>query len=145
MSLIRAAQRQGTNEARQAGKDVILLPPLVSSCQNQTQGLYMFEGKLLIAIATARGVYNSQLLRCTAVGGGVCEFRDAETEATITLTHATIQKHLRSARAFTFASVQGRGFSDTLGIHTQSTKFTKKHLFMALSRAKSSERLWIMD
>ena len=81
MSLIRAVQRQETNEAREAGKDVIWLPPLVSSCQNKTQGLYMFEGKLLIAIATAEGVYNSQLLRCTAVAGGVCEFRDAETEA----------------------------------------------------------------
>ena len=144
MSLIRAAQRQETNEARQAGKEVIWLPPLVSSCQNKTQGLYMFEGKLLIAIATAKGVYNSQLLRCTAIGAGVCEFQDAETQASITLTPATIQKHLRSARAFTYASVQGRGF-DSVGIHTQSSKFTKKHLFMALSRAKSSERLWIMD
>ena len=144
MSLIRAAQKEETKAARLAGEDVIWLPPVVSSCQNKTQGLYLFRGKLLIAVATAKGVYNSQLLRCTALGPGACEFADAETGATMTLTNATIQKHLRSARAMTFASVQGRGFEE-VGIHTSSAKFTKKHLFMALSRAKSSHKLWIMD
>ena len=55
MSLIRAAQREETKAARLAGEDVIWLPPIVSSCQNKTQGLYLFRGKLLIAVATAKG------------------------------------------------------------------------------------------
>ena len=104
----------------------------------------MFEGKLMIAIASAKGVYNSQLLRVTGVGASECQLEDFETGAKLTMPNDAIQRFLRSARAMTFASVQGRGF-DSLGIHTASPKLTPRHLFMAISRARSSERLWIMD
>ena len=112
--------------------------------QNRTQGLWMFEGKIMIAIATAKSVYNSQLLRCTKVTGSACDFEDYENGTKFSLPNQAVQRFLRSARAMTYASVQGRGF-DEVGIHTQSAKFTKRHLFMALSRARSSKRLWIMD
>ena len=104
----------------------------------------MFEGKLMIAIATAKTVYNSQILRCTKVSGSCCDFEDYETGAKLSLPSQAVQRFLRSARAMTFASVQGRGF-DEEGIHTASAKFTKRHLFMALSRARSSQRLYIMN
>ena len=112
--------------------------------QNRTQGLWMFRGKLMIAIATAKTVYNSQLLRCTKVTGSCCDFEDYETGIQLSLPNQAVQRFLRSARAMTYASVQGRGF-DEVGIHTASAKFSQRHLFMALSRARSSQRLWIMD
>ena len=103
----------------------------------------MFRGKLMIAIATAKTVSNSQLLRCVKAGGE-CQFEDYVTGAKLSLPNQAVQRFLRSARAMTYASVQGRGF-DEVGIHTASAKFSKRHLFMALSRARSSQRLWIMD
>ena len=98
----------------------------------------------MIAIATAKTVHNSELLRCTKVSGSCCDFEDHETGAKLSLPSQAVQRLLRSARAMTYASVQGRGF-DEVGIHTASSKFSKRHLFMALSRARSSQRLWIMD
>lgn len=144
MSLIRSAQKAELQEARQANKHVLWLPPIFSSMQNRTQGLLMFPGKLMIAIATAKTVYNSQLLRCTKVSGSCCAFEDYETGAQLSLPNQSVQRFLRNARAMTYASVQGRGF-DEVKIHTASAKFTKRHLFMALSRARSSQRLWIME
>ena len=65
MSLIRSAQKAEWQEARKPGIHVLWLPPIFSSMQNRTLGLWMFEGKLIIAIATSQLVYNSQLLKCT--------------------------------------------------------------------------------
>ena len=89
-------------------------------------------------------MYNSQLLRCTKVTGSCCDFEDYETGTQLSLPNQAVQRFLRSARAMTYASVQGRGF-DEVGIHTTSAMFSKRHLFMALSRARSSQRLWILD
>ena len=78
------------------------------------------------------------------MGASECHFEDYETGAQLSLPNQAVQRFLRSARAMTYASVQGRGF-DEVGIHTASAMFSKRHLFMALSRARSSQRLWIMD
>ena len=114
IALIRAAQKTDLAQAREAGEQVLWLPPIFSSMQNRTQGLWMFRGKLMIAIATAKTVYNSQLLRCTKVTGSCCEFEDYETGAQLSLPHQAVQRFLRSARAMTYASVQGRGFDLSL-------------------------------
>ena len=115
-----------------------------SSRDNRTQPLELYRGKLLIAVVTSKAVYNSQLLELRQLGATSCDFVDFETRAPLSLDHAIIARNLRCACAMTFASVQGRGFSE-VGVHTSSAKFSSRHLFMALSRCESSARLWIMD
>ena len=124
MKLIRDAQKIELREARAEGKQFLYLPPIFSSMQNRTQGLWMYRGKLMIAIAKARTVYNSQLLTCLDVSASECGFEDYETGAKVSLPSDAVQRFLRSARAMTFASVQGRGF-DEVGVHASSPKLTK--------------------
>ena len=140
MSVIRAVQKVELQQAREAGKQCMWLPPIYSPMQNRTQGLWMFEGKLLISIQTATSAYNNQMLRCTRISATSCDFEDYETKAKVSLPNDCVQRFLRSARCMTYASAQGRSM-DEVGIHTQSAKFTKRHLFMALSRARSSQKL----
>ena len=123
---------------------MIDLPPRHASCHNKSQELYIWPGKRLISIATVRPIYNSQLLECVALGVATCEFRCVDSGAKLTLSHGTIQRHCRCAAAATYSSVQGRGF-DSVGIWTASPRMTAKHLFMALSRSRSSKGVWIMD
>ena len=104
----------------------------------------MFRGKLLVAVATAKTVCNSQILRCAKFSGSCCDFEDDETGAQLSLPNQAVQRFLRSAWAMNYASVQGRGF-DEVGIHTASAKLGSRHLLMALGRARSSQRLWMMD
>ena len=98
----------------------------------------------MISVVTSKAVYNSELLELTRIGLESCDFVDFETRQPVVLSHMLIARHLRCACAMTFASVQGRGFAE-VGVHTNSTKFSARHLSMALSRCESSARLWIMD
>ena len=142
MRIIRAVQKEELAERR--GQETIYLPPLHSSCQNKTQELWLWPGKRLVSVATVRPIYNSQFLECVALGVSTGELRCVDSGAALTLSHGTIQRHLRSAATMTYASVQGRGF-DNVGIWTASPRMTAKHLFMALSRSRSSAGCWIMD
>ena len=144
MHIIKQAQLEELAIKRLSGAEVFWLPPVYSSCQNKTQELWLYVDKLLISIATIKGVYNSQMLKLTKLDTTSCDFEDFDTKKPITLSHAVIQKYCRSAACMTYASVQGRSFDD-LGIWTKSPKFTSRHLFMALSRARSSNKIWVMD
>ena len=67
----------------------------------------MFRGKLLIAIATAKTAYNSQLLRCFKVWATECQFEDYETGAKLSLPNQAVQRFFRSARAQTSRRFKG--------------------------------------
>ena len=105
----------------------------------QNASLWMFEGKLSISVQTAKSVYNNQLLRCVIISASSCDFECYETQAKVTLPNDCVQRFLRSAKCMTFASCKGRSMEE-VGIHTQSAKFSKRHLFVALSRARSSQK-----
>ena len=63
----------------------------------------------------------------------------------LTLTYQQVADLLRLSFARTYASCQGTEFEDTLRLHdTQSRFFTKRHLFVALSRAKRAEQVDIV-
>ena len=101
--------------------------------------------RLICCLETSKhGLYNSQLLEVVTLGITTCDFVDFETRRPLTLTHAAIQRHTRSAAAMTYANVQGRDFEE-VGIWTASAKFSQHHLFMALSQARSGDKVWIMD
>ena len=55
-----------------------------------------------------------------------------------------LKKHMRLSFAQTYASCQGTEFASTLTLHdTDSPYFTRKHLFVGLSRAKASSAVHV--
>ena len=59
------------------------------------------------------------------------------SEETICLSKEQVGSYLRLSYAQTYASVQGTEFSESLRLHdTNNSHFTKKHLFVAISRGK---------
>ena len=62
----------------------------------------------------------------------------------IKLTFLQVATLLRLSFARTYASVQGTEFSEELRCHDVTNKhFTKRHLFVAISRAKDSSKIAI--
>ena len=144
-AIIRDIQKRELAAKREAGVDVLFLAPVFSSTANKTQDLYLWKGKILISVATLKTTYNSQLLVVKRLGRTTITFQDYETQEEVELPHATVARHCRSASALTYASCQGRGLPEVGLWDTQSPRFTKRHLFMGLSRARVSSRLWVCD
>ena len=64
------------------------------------------------------------------------------TEELLPLPYAQVSELLRLSYAQTYASCQGKEFEGSLRLHdTQSKHFTRRHLFVALSRAKRAEQI----
>ena len=143
--IIRDIQKRELAAKREAGVDVLYLAPVFSSTANKTQDLYLWKGKVLVCVATLKTTYNSQLLVVKRLGRTMITCTDYDTDEEVVLPHATVAKHCRSASALTYASCQGRGLPEVGLWDTTSPRFTKRHLFMGLSRARVSSRLWICD
>ena len=74
------------------------------------------------------------------------EVEDAEGGQTYSLTHEWCRLHTRSAHAVTISSCQGRQFAGSLALwDTRHPRFSKRHLYTALSRARSWEALAIEE
>ena len=57
----------------------------------------------------------------------------------VSLTHEQAKSWLRLAHAQTYASCQGSEFTGSLRLHcTDSPRFTRRHLFVGLSRAREA-------
>ena len=63
-------------------------------------------------------------------------------EEPLALPYAQVAEMLRLSYAQTYASCQGTEFDGTLRVHdTNSRHFTRRHLFISLSRAKRAEQI----
>ena len=61
-------------------------------------------------------------------------------------THDQVKMWLRLSFAQTYASIQGTEFDTHLRLHdTGHTYFTKRHLFVGLSRAKMAAHVSVVD
>ena len=141
-------QRCHLNETIQAraaaGRSQTLhIPATQSAQQNKAQDLILWPGRLLISVVTAKGLYNSQLLVAEGWGDTSVLLRDPDTGKPVRLTIAAVARMLRNTFALTYASCQGRSIDQTLCIHTNGVRFTKKHLFWGLSRGRDSPRVWV--
>ena len=68
---------------------------------------------------------------------------ESETE-NMTLSYAQAAELLRLSFARTYASIQGTDFDDTVRLHdTTSKHFTRRHLFVAMSRCRFADNLAI--
>ena len=72
--------------------------------------------------------------------------RDLDTAEQFSVTSKALATHTRLRRALTLCSVQGRSLSGTVAIHdVHSRHFSTTHLYVALSRARNGDDVWIVN
>jgi hypothetical protein len=103
---------------------------------NLPQDMHCYPGQQLIGSCRSRGdVCNGVFYTVTAVTETHLTLASGEGEG-ITLTHKMASRCLRMTHALTMASCQGLTLQGKVRIVETTVKhFTRKHLFVALSRA----------
>ncbi len=128
--------KEGNERERRAHKAV-----LVKAGQNSKvagQNMWLWPGIELLGSAGSRRIRNGVLYVVTAAT------HDTVTLGDIQLTHAQAAASLRLSYARTYASIQGTEFDGTVALwDTDSAHFSKRHLFVALSRAKNAADLHV--
>ena len=112
------------------------------------QKLYVYPSvPLICCLQTARqNLFNSQLLDVVSYDESHIVAQDRESGQTHTLPHEFVRVHCRSGHAYTIASCQGRQYSGSVALwDTRHARFTRRHLYTALSRARAWEALSIED
>ena len=112
------------------------------------QKLYIYSSvPLICCLQTARQqLFNSQLLDVLSYTEEQIIVKDRESEETHTLTHEFVRTSCRSGHAYTIASCQGRQYTGTVGLwDTRHAKWSKRHAYTALSRARAYDALSIED
>ena len=105
------------------------------------QNMFIWEGIELLGCtqSTKKGVRNNVVYRVVGIDDDVRVVKKESSEL-ITLSYAQVAALLRLSYAQTYASGQGAEFDDSLRLHdTSSRHFTKRHLFVALSRSKAGQ------
>jgi hypothetical protein len=114
---------------------------LVKAGQNSKvagQNMWLWPGIELLGSAGSRRIRNGLLYTVTAVS------QDTVTLGDIQLSHAQAAASLRLSYARTYASIQGTEFDGTVALwDTEAHHFTRRHLFVALSRAKHASDLHV--
>ena len=108
--------------------------------------MLIYPGVILIAVLSEmkNGVWNSQLLKVQAITDNYVQLTCLDTKAEYVLTSSFCQKYLRLSYALCYASLQGRTMQDTLRLMDLGhPRFNKKHLIVALSRAKTKDTVWL--
>ena len=111
---------------------------------NGAQTMLLFPGLQLIGCVSAekKGVRNGCLYTVAAVGDGKVSL--AGLEAVFTYEQAKLW--LRLSYAQTYASCQGSEFDGTLVLWDVSSRhYTKRHLFVGLSRAKFAAAVGVKE
>ena len=116
---------------------------------NSAQTMLIWPGiQLLGAVPTERrGIRNGCLYTVAEVSGEDGTVRIQELEGTnATFTFDQVKSWLRLSYAQTYASVQGTEFSAQLRLHDVGHRyFTRRHLFVGLSRARAAKDVSVVD
>ena len=92
------------------------------------------------------GIYNSMLLEVVSVDSNTITLRDTEGGGVFPLSHDWVRRHTRSALAYTIASAQGRTIPGSISLYdTRHPRYTRRHLYTSLSRARNYDDLTIED
>ena len=110
-------------------------------CAAQT--MLIWQGiELLGCSRSSRKVRNNVLYTVHQLTEELVYLSAPHAEELLALTYAQVGELLRLSYAQTYASCQGTEFEGSLRLHdTQSRHFTRRHLFVALSRAKRAEQI----
>ena len=115
--------------------------------QCAAQNMFIWPGLTLLGCvqASKRSVRNNVLYRVVAIAEDTVTLQPVEGEAqAFELSISQTSEWLRLPFAQTFASCQGGEFTAPLRIHdTTNVHFTRRHLFVAMSRAKECANLAI--
>ena len=105
------------------------------------QSLFLWPGLQLLGCVgrPRKGVRNSVLYTIQ-----YCEEEVKLVELPATFSYEEIKEFMRLGHCRTYASVQGTEFDESLRLHeTGHARFTLRHLFVGLSRAKSKDLVQI--
>jgi hypothetical protein len=108
-----------------------------STGANAAQSMFLWPGLQLFGCLAGekKGVRNQCLYTVKEVGEDIVRFEELES----TFTHEQAKQWFRLSYAQTYASCQGTEFDGPLRLwDTANVHFTKRHLFVALSRAKQA-------
>jgi hypothetical protein len=111
---------------------------------NSAQTMLIWPGiQLLGAVPTERkGIRNGCLYTVTEIGEDSVRLQEVDAE----LTFDQVKSWLRLSYAQTYASVQGTEFDAQLRLHDVGHRFfTRRHLFVGLSRARSARDVSVVD
>jgi len=109
---------------------------------NTPQSMWIWPGiELYACIPTERkGLRNQVLYTVQCITDD-----EVHLENGIVLSYEDVKRYLRLSYAQTYASCQGSEFTGTLRLHdTSNIFFTKRHLFVGLSRGKRAEDISVV-
>ena len=110
--------------------------------------MWLYEGIILLGCTAAvrRGVRNNCLHTVENLGEDEVLLKD-EANQPVRLSYAQVAAWLRLSFARTYASIQGTEFPEGgLRLHdVENSHFTMKHLFVAVSRARSKDQISIAE
>ena len=106
------------------------------------QSMWIWPGiQLLGCVSEKKGVRNQVLYTVTGIKATRVNFAGG-----ISLTHEQVSEWTVLSFAQTYANCQGTEFDGTLRLHDTTHRFfTKRHLFVGLSRAKESSAVDVRD
>ena len=107
------------------------------------QSMLIWPGiELLGCSRSSRKIRNNVLYTVRQLTEELVYLSAPHTEELLPLSYAQVAELLRLSFAQTYASCQGTEFEGSLRLHdTESRHFTRRHLFVALSRAKRAEQI----
>ena len=126
------------------GKDTVLVRAKAAKGQLcAAQSMLIWQGiDLLGCSRNSRKVKNNVLYTVRQLTEDLVYLSALHTEEPLALPYAQVAELLRLSYGQTYASCQGTEFEGTLRLHdTQSRHYTRRHLFVALSRAKRAEQI----
>ena len=102
---------------------------------------------LIVCLQTARQqLYNSQLLDVVSYDESHIVAQDRESGQTHTLSNEFMRLHCRSGHAYTISSCQGRQYTGSVALwDTKHARWSRRHAYTSLSRARAWEALSIED
>ena len=112
---------------------------------NGAQSMRLWPGiKLLGAVSSdKKGIRNGCLYTVSALDQ---EHAELEELPGARFSHSEVKQWLRLSHAQTYASVQGTEFEGALRLHdVQHKHFSRRHLFVGLSRAKDAALVSVVD
>ena len=112
---------------------------------NGAQSMRLWPGiKLLGAVSSEKkGIRNGCLYTVSALDQ---EHAELEELPGARFSHSEVKQWLRLSHAQTYASVQGTEFEGALRLHdVQHKHFSRRHLFVGLSRAKDAALVSVVD
>ena len=104
----------------------------------------LFVGTQLIGCLTIKGIVNGVFYTVTAIGARRCVLRDELTAATWEGTPEDLSKCTQLRHAITYSKCQGQSLTGTVALWDLDNRyFTRRHLYVGISRVKHGSLLFI--